>query len=191
MNRRHFNKAVLTAVLGTGFAQARTKDEVLGALSAGGSALLMRHAPTEAGTGDPQGYRLDDCSTQRNLSPEGRALASRAGALLRQRGLAFDGVFSSRWCRCLDTASLMFPGQEIQVLEALNSFFDGRHERERQTDALRTWLTASGSERRVALVTHQVNILALTGENLGMGEAVVVTADRRGGVRSIGRIELQ
>lgn len=156
-----------------------------------GSALLLRHAPTEAGIGDPQAYRLDDCSTQRNLSPEGRTLARRAGALLRQRGLVFDGVFSSRWCRCTDTATLMFPEQEVRVLEALNSFFDGRHERERQTNALRTWLAALGSERRVALITHQVNILALTGENLAMGEAVVVTADRRGKVRSVGRIEFR
>lgn len=160
-------------------------------LNRGGCALLLRHARTESGIGDPQGYRLDDCRTQRNLSPEGRALASRAGASLRQRGLVFDSVFSSRWCRCLDTASLMFPGQEIRALEALNSFFDERHERERQTDALRTWLAALGSGRRMALVTHQVNIMALTGDNLAMGEAVVVTADRRGGVRSAGRLELQ
>jgi hypothetical protein len=39
------------------------------------------------------------------------------------------------------------------------------------------------------LVTHQVNVLALTGDNLAMGGAVVVQPDRRGGVRSVGRID--
>jgi broad specificity phosphatase PhoE len=194
MQRRRFAQAVAASLAwpATVFAESdATDDDATRTLRGGGCALLLRHAPTEAGIGDPPGYRLEDCSTQRNLSPEGRTLASRAGASLRLRGLVFDGVFSSRWCRCLDTASLMFPRQEIRVLEALNSFFDGRHERERQTDALRTWLAALGSGRRVALVTHQVNIMALTGDNLAMGEAVVVTADRRGDARSAGRIELQ
>ncbi len=194
MQRRRFAQAVAASLAWPAAVLADSdakEDDAMHTLNRGDCALLLRHAPTEPGIGDPDGYRLDDCSTQRNLSADGRARASRAGAFLRQRGLVFDGVFSSRWCRCRDTASLMFPGQEIRVLDALNSFFDGRHERDRQTDALRAWLAAQGSGRRVALVTHQVNILALTGDNLAMGEAVVVTADRRGSVRSVGRIELQ
>ncbi|AOF81485.1 histidine phosphatase super family protein [Methyloversatilis sp. RAC08] len=190
MNRRHFTVAAGTALLAPGLARPETPGSALVALRTGGCALLMRHATTEPGIGDPPGYRLDACSSQRNLSPAGREQARRAGAWLAQQGVVFDAVFSSRWCRCVDTASLMFPGQPVEVLEALNSFFDDGSARERQTAALRSWLGTLEGSRRVALVTHQVNILALTGDNLSMGGAVVAQPDRRGGVRSVGRIDL-
>ena len=190
MNRRRFTFAAGAALLVPGRARPGAPDTARAALQSGGCALLMRHAATEPGIGDPPGYRLDTCSSQRNLSPAGREQARRAGAWLAQQGFAFDAVFSSRWCRCVDTASLMFPGQPVEVLEALNSFFEDGSARERQTGALRSWLGTLDGSRRVALVTHQVNILALTGDNLAMGGAVVVQPDRRGGVRSVGRIDL-
>ncbi|OYW33073.1 MAG: histidine phosphatase family protein [Methyloversatilis sp. 12-65-5] len=190
MNRRHLTLAAGAALLAPGLARPEMPDEALVTLRAGGCALLMRHAATEPGIGDPPGYRLDTCGSQRNLSPAGREQARRAGAWLAQQGFVFDVVFSSRWCRCVDTASLMFPGQPVEVLEALNSFFEDGSARERQTGALRSWLGSLDGSRRVALVTHQVNILALTGDNLAMGGAVVVQPDRRGGVRSVGRIDL-
>jgi broad specificity phosphatase PhoE len=190
MNRRQFTFAAGAALLAPGLALPDTPVPALVALQTGGCALLMRHAATEPGIGDPPGYRLDACSSQRNLSPAGREQARRAGAWLAQQGFVFDSVFSSRWCRCVDTASLMFPGQPVEVLEALNSFFDDDSARERQSAALRSWLGTLEGSRRVALVTHQVNVLALTGDNLAMGGAVVVQPDRRGGVRSVGRIRL-
>lgn len=189
MNRRRFTFAAGAALLAPGRAHPDALAPALLALQTGGCALLMRHAATEPGIGDPPGNRLDACSSQRNLSPAGREQARRAGVWLAQRGVAFDSVFSSRWCRCVDTASLMFPGQPVEVLEALNSFFDDGSPRERQTAALRSWLGTLEGSRRVALVTHQVNVLALTGDNLAMGGAVVVQPDRRGGVRSVGRID--
>lgn len=190
MNRRRFTFAAGAALLTPGQAHTDTPDPALLALQTGGCALLMRHATTDPGIGDPPGYRLETCSSQRNLSPTGREQARRAGARLRQQDLVFDAIFSSRWCRCVDTASLMFPDQPVEVLEALNSFFDDGSARERQTTALRSWIGTLGGSRRVALVTHQVNILALTGDNLAMGGAVVVRPDQRDGVRSVGRIDL-
>lgn len=190
MNRRRFTFAAGAALLAPGRAHPDAPAPALLALQTGGCALLMRHAATEPGIGDPPGYRLDTCGSQRNLSTAGREQARRAGAWLAQQGFVFDSVFSSRWCRCVDTASLMFPRQPVEVLEALNSFFEDGSARERQTDALRSWLGTLAASRRVALVTHQVNILALTGDNLAMGGAVVVQPDRRGGVRSVGRIDL-
>jgi broad specificity phosphatase PhoE len=80
----------------------------LEALRSGG-ALLLRHALTEPGIGDPPGFRLDDCSTQRNLSAGGRAQARAAGETLRAREVKIDAVYSSAWCRCIDTAKEMFP----------------------------------------------------------------------------------
>jgi len=169
---------------------ARAGDSVtLDALRPGG-VLLLRHARTEPGIGDPPGFCLGDCGTQRNLSASGRTQARSAGALLRARGADIDAVFSSAWCRCLDTAREMFPALPVEVLPALNSFFDGQGDRERQTAALREWIAKLDEGRRVALVTHQVNVLALTGDNVAMGGAVLIAPDGRGGIRRLGRVVL-
>lgn len=185
MNRRRVLQGIAAALLCPPAAAAA--DDLL---AAGGCALLLRHARTEAGIGDPPGYRLDDCATQRRLSADGREQARRAGAWLRSRGLTFDGIFSSRWCRCTDTAALMFPGQKVEVMDALNSFFDVHEEREARTAHVRALVGALDGARRIALVTHMVNIMALTGEHLAMGEAVIVGPDRRGGLRIAGRVPL-
>ena len=143
-------------------------------LAAGGCAVLLRHAQTVAGIGDPPGWRLDDCSTQRNLSDAGREEARRFGAEFERRGIGVDEVLSSRWCRCLDTARLAFPQHEVRVFDVLNSFFADGSTRRAQTDALRDYLARQSAPRRIVLVTHQVNIAALTGQSVGMGEALLV-----------------
>jgi len=143
-------------------------------LTAGGCAVLLRHAQTVAGLGDPPGFRLDDCSTQRNLSEAGRAEARRFGAEFARRGISVDAVLSSGWCRCLDTARLAFPRHEVRVFEALNSFFADGSAREAQTAELRGYLARPRAPRRIVLVTHMVNIAALTGQSVGMGEALLV-----------------
>lgn len=188
MNRRHALQALGCLMLRPASSHAGN-GIALDALRSGG-ALLLRHALTEPGIGDPPGFRLDDCSTQRNLSAGGRAQARAAGEALRARDVKMDAVYSSAWCRCIDTAKEMFPELQVEVLPALNSFFAGQGDRERQTAALRQWIAALDDGLRVALVTHQVNVLALTGDNLAMGEAVVVQPDRRGGVRAAGRLAL-
>ncbi len=171
-------------------ARAASGDEsAWRALAGPGVALLMRHAATEPGIGDPPGFRIDVCSTQRNLSAAGRAQAQRLGEALRARGIRFDEVRSSRWCRCLDTARLAFPEPALQPLDALNSFFEDRSTAAAQTAELRRYLAALGT-RRVALVTHMVNISALTGEGVAMGEALVVRADAPRGVRVLARLRV-
>ena len=77
------------------------------ALRAGGHVALMRHADAPGGFGDPPGFRVDDCATQRNLSAKGRADAERIGARLKSEGIAFEKILSSPWCRCIDTATLL------------------------------------------------------------------------------------
>ena len=82
-------------------------DEALWALlRAGGQVIVMRHAATDRSLGDPPGFRLGDCSTQRNLSEEGRAQARRMGAAFASGGVPIGRVLSSQWCRCLETARL-------------------------------------------------------------------------------------
>ena len=186
MNRRRdLLRALPLLALGR---PAAAEEAVWRLLTAGGCAVLMRHAQTEAGIGDPSGFRLDDCSTQRNLSAAGREQARRIGAGFARRGIGVDEVLSSRWCRCLETARLAFPGHEVRVFEALNSFFADGATRQAQTDALRERLARLRAPQRVVLVTHQVNIAALTGQSVAMGEAMLVCADGPGGVRLAGRL---
>jgi broad specificity phosphatase PhoE len=139
-----------------------------------GLVLALRHAQTEPGIGDPPGYRLDDCASQRNLSAEGRAWSRAAGDKLRAAGVRFDSVESSAWCRCRDTATLMLPQQGVRVWPALNSFFDDRAGQARQTAELRAALARLAPGARQLWVTHQVNISALAGEFTAMGEGLVL-----------------
>jgi broad specificity phosphatase PhoE len=148
---------------------------VLAALREGGCVLLLRHARTEPGVGDPPGFRLDDCATQRNLSADGRAQAERLGAALREAGIAIGPVRSSRWCRCLDTARLAFG--HVEPWPVLDSFFADRSGADAQTAALRRWALAFRGPRNAALVTHQVNVSALLGGWIDTGETIVLRPD--------------
>jgi phosphohistidine phosphatase SixA len=154
---------------------ARADDRALiQVLRAGGVAVLVRHAVTEPGIGDPPGMQIGRCSTQRNLSEEGKAQSRRMGAWFDRRGLKPAAVRSSEWCRCVDTAQLAF-GQ-VERWPALNSFFGDRSGEPAQTVALRAALGAIPAGRFEVWVTHQVNISALTGEGTAMGEALVAAA---------------
>ncbi len=135
--------------------------------------VLLRHAQTVPGIGDPPDFRLDQCSTQRNLSEEGRLQAGRIGQWFTSRGLLPRTVQSSAWCRCKDTADLAF-GRH-QVWPALNSFF-GSGGRDPQTAQLRAALGRIPAGHFEVWVTHQVNMTALTGEGMTMGEGLVVDA---------------
>ncbi len=92
--------------LTSSYAEQRLDAKALqAALGVSGTVVLIRHSATFSGIGDPENFRLEDCSTQRNLSPEGRAQARAFGQWFRDRGLTPSAVRSSQWCRCLDTAT--------------------------------------------------------------------------------------
>jgi broad specificity phosphatase PhoE len=152
-----------------------------------GAVLIMRHAATDPGIGDPPGFRLDDCATQRNLSEQGRAQVTGLGRTIAQRRIAIARVESSAWCRCLETARLAFPANEVRVFAPLNSFFDDRTRADEQTEALRTRIAAWKGPGVLALVTHQVNISALTGRFAAMG-SVLVLRPEGAGARVVGEV---
>ena len=144
-------------------------------LRAGACAVMLRHAQTDPGIGDPPGFRLDRCSTQRNLSATGREQARQIGQWFKVNGLKPASVQTSAWCRCKETAELGF-GQ-FAVLGALGSFFDNHNRQESedsQTRELRARLQTIPAGRFEVWVTHQVNITALLGEATAMGEAMLV-----------------
>ena len=148
-------------------------DEALWSLlKKGGHVVLMRHAVTTPGVGDPPGFRLDDCSTQRNLTDEGRRDARRVGAAFRAHGIVVESVYASPWCRCVETANLAFGKSEVST--ALSNLFTHPENRERQVREMRELVSARAPHNRV-LVSHGATILALTGVSLGTAEMLVVT----------------
>jgi len=158
------------------------------ALRQPGAIALMRHA-LAPGTGDPASFRLEDCATQRNLSAQGRAQAQRIGAALREQGIAFDHIWSSGWCRARETAELMEMGP-VEVTPALHSFFAGRGNRQAQTQTTMEALSAVAAGARVLLVTHQVNITALTGVFPASGEIIVLQVAPDGNLKVTGRVNI-
>ena len=157
------------------------------ALKSGGHFALVRHA-LAPGTGDPSDFVLGDCATQRNLSQEGRAQAERIGVRFRANGIAAAKVYSSQWCRCLQTADLLGLGP-VEELPILNSFFRRSESRAPQTRALKTWIEAADLGEPTVLVTHQVNITALTGVFPASGELVIVRSGSGGALSVVGTIE--
>lgn len=138
--------------------------------------VVLRHARAP-GTGDPPNFRLGDCSTQRNLSKAGRDQAVRIGARLRAVGLANTTVYSSQWCRSLETARNLAVGPVVE-LPVLNSFFQSPELEQRNTRLLRAWIASADLSRPVVLVTHQVNITALTGIFPAEGEILILRRER-------------
>lgn len=155
------------------------------AASQPGHAILMRHANAPGG-GDPADFRLGDCSTQRNLDDVGRAQARRLGERLRENGVRERTVYTSRWCRCRDTAKLLEVGP-VEPLDGLNSFFGPQYTRGEIMPQLRNFLREQPLDPPPVLVTHQVNITALTGVFPAEGEMVVI-AVKGGEVEVVGRI---
>ena len=169
-------------------ASAAAADEALWALlKSGGQVIVMRHAATDKSVGDPASFRLDDCATQRNLSAEGREEAQRLGAAFRARAIPIGRVLSSQWCRCLETARLAFG--EPTPWPALNSTFRNRElepERTREVRVLGGERPAGGN---LVLVTHQLNIAALTSVSPAEGELVVLSPLGGGRFRVAGRLQ--
>ena len=175
----------LCAALGLGTTSANA-DGGWAYLKSGNHFALMRHA-LAPGSGDPPEFRIDDCSTQRNLSEEGRAQARRIGDEVRAAGISAARVLSSQWCRCLETAELLGLGP-VEPLPALNSFFRQAERGTEQTAAVEAWIAGQSLERPIVLVTHQVNITALTGVYPRSGEVLIVAPDAAGKLTLVERI---
>lgn len=154
------------------------------AIGSGEAVAMMRHA-IAPGTGDPANFAIGDCSTQRNLDERGRAQAQAIGDRFRANGIDRADVLTSQWCRCRETARLLDLGTP-RDLPALNSFFANRARKPEQTRTLQAFLQARMGNTPLVLVTHQVNITALTGVVPRSGEIVVIAGDGSGSV--LGRI---
>ncbi len=160
----------------------------LAALARPGRVLVLRHARAP-GIGDPPNFTPGDCSTQRNLDAAGRRQAAELGERLADAGIAHAKVYSSQWCRCLETARLLALGPIVE-LPALNSFHGRPQERDARIDALRAFLAALPVDGPpVVLVTHQVTISALAGHATVSGGGTILELNGSGAPRVLGEIQ--
>lgn len=178
MHRRHF----LAALAACAAPVAGADQSPWAQLRRGGYVILMRHAATLPGIGDPPGFRLGACASQRNLSQAGRDQAIRIGAAWRRHAVPIGAVLSSRWCRCLDTARLAF--RRVEPSPMIDSMFpDEEAARERKLAQLRNYLAQYKETGNLVLVTHDVNIRALVGKYVEPGEFVIARRSPDGALR--------
>jgi phosphohistidine phosphatase SixA len=182
-------KAILLLfAMAISFANPVSATELSDKLRTPDHVLLMRHAEAP-GIGDPPQYSLADCKSQRNLDSRGRAQARATGAWLKRQGVTSAQLFSSPWCRCKDTATLLELGQ-VTVEPSLGSFFGEPQQADASTAGLQAFITQalpSKGERALILVTHNVNIRAYVGENTGSGDMVLARVNSQGKVLSFER----
>jgi len=159
--------------------------ETWAALVNGSHVALVRHGNAPPGYGDPPGFKIDDCATQRNLDELGRAQARAVGEAFRQHGVPVDKILSSPLCRCLETARLMALGPVESVLAVASS--DQSPER---LAVLRQMVTAWRGPGTLVLVTHALTVQALVGIMPEQSETVVVRpkAGDPAGMDMVGRI---
>ena len=173
-------KWVMLGVVMTGSFQA-SASELSESLKKSDAVLLMRHA-LAPGIGDPAGYKLQDCKSQRNLDATGRAQAQKTGQWLKAQGVGNALVFTSAWCRCKETAENLAFG--TPVLEtSLNSFFDDMRQGPQSNVNLQKFMVGqlkSKGDKALILVTHHVNIAEFTGENVGSGDMVLAKVNSAG-----------
>ena len=164
---------------------AYSDEKIINSLKEGGKLIFVRHA-IAPGNGDPADFKIDDCSTQRNLNKSGTNQSKIIGLFFKKNNIKIDRVLSSEWCRCKDTAELAF--KNFKTFKPLNSFYDPRFadNEEKQIKDLKKFVKKWDSDKNIIFVTHYVVILSLL--NIGVSSGEIVIADKD--LNVIGSIEM-
>ena len=159
-------------------------EHILNSLKDGGKLIFIRHA-IAPGNGDPSNFKINDCSTQRNLNQTGIEQSKIIGLFFKKNNIKIDKVLSSEWCRCKDTANLAF--KNFQTFKALNSFYDPRfaQNEDEQIKELKDFIGKWNSEKNIVFITHYVVILSLLNEAVSSGEIIISDKD----FNVVGRVE--
>ena len=154
-------------------------------LEDGGKLIFIRHAYAP-GNGDPAGFNLNDCSTQRNLSDDGRKQAQRIGEFFTKNKIEIDKVLSSEWCRCKETAKIAFKNYSTNSF--LNSFYSSKFSKnkDKQVKAFNYYIKNLESKKNLIFVTHYVFISEVL--NYGPSSGEIVVSDKN--LNIIGSIEI-
>ena len=154
-------------------------------LEDGEKLIFIRHAYAP-GNGDPAGFNLNDCSTQRNLSDDGRKQAQRIGEFFNKNKIEIDKVLSSEWCRCKETAKIAFKNYSTNSF--LNSFYSSKFSKnkDKQVKAFNYYIKNLEIEKNLIFVTHYVFISEVL--NYGPSSGEIVVSDKN--LNIIGSIEI-
>ena len=164
----------------TAHAENYTIEKIINGIDA--NVIFMRHA-LAPGIGDPNNFKIGDCSTQRNLNETGIAQAVLIGKQLKKNSIQFNKIYSSQWCRCLETAELLKLGEVIPE-SSLNSGFKGIFNKEKSLSTLRNILEALNNENEpILMVTHYGTISALTGINVDSGGVVAYDVNTKRSIK--------
>ena len=154
-------------------------------LEDGEKLIFIRHAYAP-GNGDPTGFNLNDCFTQRNLSEDGKKQAQRIGEFFIKNKIEIDKVLSSEWCRCKETAKIAFKNYHTNSF--LNSFYSVKFSKnkDKQVKAFNNYIKNFKSKKNLILVTHYVFISEVL--NYGPSSGEIVVSDKN--LNIIGSIEI-
>ena len=150
-------------------------DKVIESLKEGGKLIFIRHA-LAPGNGDPENFKLQNCSTQRNLNEIGIQQSKKIGLILKKNEIKIDNIYSSEWCRCKDTAKYAF--DDFETFDALNSFYDTRFaaNEDKQIKDFYEFIDSIDSKNNIVFVTHYVVIGAIL--NIGTSSGEIVVTDK-------------
>ena len=152
--------------------KADSNKNLMKQLKDGEKLLFIRHAYAP-GSGDPNNFNLNDCSTQRNLSNEGRKQAKYIGEFFKKNKIKIDKVLSSEWCRCKETAKIAF--KNFSTNNFLNSFYSSKYakNKDKQIKLLKNYVKKFESDKNLILITHYVLIFEVLNYAPSSGEIVV------------------
>ena len=157
----------------TNFTVVLSSDSIWDEARQGNKVILIRHSLAPGG-GDPAGFKIDDCKTQRNLNKAGIEQSKKIGKIFKDNKISIDVVLSSAWCRCKDTAYYAFG--EFKEFSALNSTFSTPYNKNepRQIKEIEKYLMNwEGEGKNLILVTHYSVITAITNAAPSSGEIVI------------------
>ena len=169
---KFFRIFIIISISLTTSIKADLNKKLIEKLDEGGKIIFIRHAYAP-GSGDPDNFNLNDCSTQRNLSEEGREQAKLIGKFFRENHIKVDKVLSSEWCRCKETAKIAF--RNFSTNSFLNSFYNPlfAKNRNKQVKELNNYIETLKTNGNLILVTHYVLISEVLNYNPSSGEIVV------------------
>ena len=153
--------------------QLNASDQAWNLAQEGNKIILIRHSLAPGG-GDPAGFKIDDCKTQRNLSKKGINQSKKIGKLFKKNNVTIDQVLSSQWCRCKDTAKYAFG--DYKEFNALNSTFQSPYNKNegKQLKELYNYVKKwNGNGKNLILITHYSIITAITTAAPSSGEIVI------------------
>ena len=183
---RLFNIILVIFIILTNGIKADSENQILDNLKKGGNLIFIRHAYAPGG-GDPDNFDINDCSTQRNLSNEGREQSKKIGLFFKENDIPISLVISSEWCRCKETANIAF--KDFETKNFLNSFYNAKFAKNKkiQINNLRKYIENWKSDKNLVLITHYVLISEVLDYAPSSGEIVIANKD----FKKIGNFEIE